>query len=141
MNADINASAAIADSKLAQITTASKVSGAALTSINSIPDAGGQLRVKNGGLGSDFSTTAQGNIFYFDGTGSIQVLAPGTSGRALKTQGAGANPQWAAVLGEASCHTVTQGNNTDNYCNTGCYVRGQHRDSDGSAGSLYCCCP
>ena len=36
-NANISGSAAIADSKLAQITTASKVSGAALTSLTSIP--------------------------------------------------------------------------------------------------------
>ena len=36
-NANISGSAAIADTKLAQITTASKVSGAALTSLGRIP--------------------------------------------------------------------------------------------------------
>jgi hypothetical protein len=43
VNADISAAAAIADSKLAQITTASKVSGAALTSLTSIPGAAGVI--------------------------------------------------------------------------------------------------
>lgn len=47
INADINASAAIADSKLAQITTASKVSGAALTSLASIPSGAGVIPSAN----------------------------------------------------------------------------------------------
>jgi hypothetical protein len=42
-NANINASAGIVDSKLAQITTASKVSGAALTSLSSIPSGAGDI--------------------------------------------------------------------------------------------------
>ena len=47
VNADISASAAIAGSKLAQITTAGKVSGAALTSLSSTPSAAGALPVAN----------------------------------------------------------------------------------------------
>lgn len=47
VNADIDANAAIADTKLAQITTASKVSGAALTSLTSIPSAAGAIPVIN----------------------------------------------------------------------------------------------
>ena len=43
VNADIDAAAAIADSKLAQITTASKVSGAAVTLLTSVPSGAGVL--------------------------------------------------------------------------------------------------
>lgn len=47
LNADINSSAAIVDTKLAQITTASKVSGAALTSLTSVPSGAGLLPLAN----------------------------------------------------------------------------------------------
>lgn len=38
----------------------------------------------------------QGDVFYFDGTNVVR-LAAGTNGHFLKTQGAAANPVWAAV--------------------------------------------
>lgn len=41
-------------------------------------------------------SSAQGDIAYFDGTRYVR-LAPGTSGKFLQTQGAGANPQWAST--------------------------------------------
>lgn len=47
VDSDINAAAAIADTKLAQITTASKVSGAALTSLASIPAGAGVIPAAN----------------------------------------------------------------------------------------------
>ena len=47
VDADIHASAAIANSKLAQITAASKVSGAALVSLPSIPSGAGTLPLVN----------------------------------------------------------------------------------------------
>ena len=53
VNADINASAAIVDTKLAQITTAGKVSGAALTSLSSIPAGAGLIPAANLPGGSD----------------------------------------------------------------------------------------
>lgn len=43
-------------------------------------------------------TYAQGDIFYYNGT-NIVKLAAGTNGYFLKTQGAGANPVWAAIAG------------------------------------------
>jgi hypothetical protein len=39
----------------------------------------------------------QGDVLYHNGT-TIVVLAPGTAGQFLQTQGAGANPQWASAL-------------------------------------------
>jgi hypothetical protein len=42
------------------------------------------------------ATFAQGNVLYYNGT-NIVVLAPGTSGNFLKTNGAGANPEWASA--------------------------------------------
>lgn len=56
VNADVNASAAIVDSKLAQITTAGKVSGAALTSLSSIPSGAGAIPAAN----APAPTTASG---------------------------------------------------------------------------------
>jgi hypothetical protein len=47
VNAQISSGAAIADSKLAQITTAGKVSGAALTSLDSIPAGAGVIPAAN----------------------------------------------------------------------------------------------
>jgi len=47
VNAEIDAAAAIVDTKLAQITTAAKVSGAALTSLGSIPGGGGSVPAVN----------------------------------------------------------------------------------------------
>lgn len=47
-----------------------------------------------GGLGSDFSATAQGNIFYFSGTGTVATLAPGTTDYPLVSNGSGANPAY-----------------------------------------------
>lgn len=46
-NADISNSAAIADSKLAQITTAAKVSGAAITLLTSLPSGAGVIPSAN----------------------------------------------------------------------------------------------
>ena len=59
---------------------------------------------------------AQGQILYHDGTGFI-ALAP-SSGKYLKSQGAGANPLWATVSavttpGDGSDGSVTISANTD----------------------------
>jgi len=48
-------------------------------------------------LGSD----AQGDVMYYNGTNYVR-LAAGTDGHFLKTQGASANPVWAAASGGAS---------------------------------------
>ena len=40
----------------------------------------------------------QGDVVYFDGSNLVR-LAAGTSGQFLKTNGAGANPQWATAAG------------------------------------------
>lgn len=42
------------------------------------------------------ASIAQGDIFYVDGSGNIVRLPHGTNGHFLKTQGAAANPVWAA---------------------------------------------
>ena len=63
----------------------------------------------------------QGNVMYYNGTDWV-ILAPGTSGEALKTSGAGANPTWGAVSstgdfangGDTATANRTLGNN-DNY--------------------------
>ena len=63
----------------------------------------------------------QGNVMYYNGTDWV-ILAPGTSGEALKTSGAAANPTWGAVSstgdfangGDTATANRTLGNN-DNY--------------------------
>ena len=54
----------------------------------------------NGTDGTDVGTTltTQGDILYRDGSG-LQRLAAGTSGQALITGGAGANPSWGSAGG------------------------------------------
>src|SRR6056300_2090335 len=54
----------------------------------------------NGSDGTDLTTTltTQGDIVYRDGSG-LQRLGAGTSGQALITGGAGANPSWGDVGG------------------------------------------
>jgi hypothetical protein len=71
-NDNIATAAGIVDTKLATITTAGKVNFSALTA----------------------SGEAQGSVAYYNGTTWV-VLAPGTSGQQLQTQGAGANVIWA----------------------------------------------
>ena len=57
VNADINSAAGIVDSKLAQIVTASKVSGAAVTLLTSVPAGAGLLPVANQARQTLFATT------------------------------------------------------------------------------------
>lgn len=61
------------------------------------------LSVANGGLGADNSAQVQGTILYVSATGVISFLATGTSGKFLKTQGAGANPTWDTATGLSNC--------------------------------------
>lgn len=72
-NANIAAGAAIVDTKLAQITTAGKVSGAALTSLGSIPQ----------------QTTTTGNAFLIDSdtltTGSLALFDSNSSDTGTRT--------------------------------------------------------
>ena len=56
LNADVSASAAIVDTKLATISTAGKVSGAALTSLSSTPSGAGVLPIANIATGTPDGT-------------------------------------------------------------------------------------
>lgn len=96
-DANIAASAAITDTKLGQITTAGKVSGAALTTLGSIPTGAGTIPAKNGGTGGDMSAVLIGADPYFSATGVMSALSAGTSGQVKVSGGAGA-PTWANAL-------------------------------------------
>jgi hypothetical protein len=62
-NANLASGAAIADTKLGQITTAQKVSGAALTALASVPSAAGYLPALNVIVNSgNFASTGSGTI-------------------------------------------------------------------------------
>lgn len=97
-NANISGTAAISDSKLSQISTASKVSGAALTSLSSVPSGAGQLPTANGGTGQDWSSQLIGGIPYISAVGTLAILAAGTSGTFYKSNGGGAAPSATTAL-------------------------------------------
>ena len=67
------------------------------------------LAVASGGTGQNFSGELQGEIPYFSATGVMSSLATGTSGKFLKTQGAGANPIWADSGVTYTDGTLTEG--------------------------------
>ena len=71
-NVNISGSAAIADTKLGQITTASKVSGAALTALANIPSAAGIIPIANIPANLQVATATR-NIALASGTQAITV--------------------------------------------------------------------
>ena len=70
-NANLSGSAAIADSKLTQITTASKVSGAAVTLLTSLPSGAGLIPITN--------------IATVTGTGTINCVLTASKGPGAAT--------------------------------------------------------
>lgn len=60
---------------------------------------GTEIATQYGGTGQDFSAKSQGSVPYFNGTGTMDVLAPGTSTYVLTSNGTGANPSWTAISG------------------------------------------
>lgn len=87
-NAKVAASAAIADTKLATISTAGKVSGAALTSLSSTPSGAGPLPIANGGTGQSTATA---------GTNALLPSQTSNSGKSLITDGS--NTSWGYPAG------------------------------------------
>ena len=84
----ISDSAAISDAKLAQISTAAKVSGSALTGLASVPSGAGALPIANGGTGA---TSASGALT------SLLPDQTGNGGKVLTTDGSSAT--WGTVSG------------------------------------------
>lgn len=112
VNADISASAAIAGSKLAQITTAGKVSGAALTSLTSTPSSAGALPVANIPSSIPYSKlTLTGAVLNADLAGSIADSKLSTISTAGKVSGAALTslssiPSGAGVIPVANLPSV-----------------------------------
>jgi len=82
---------------LSTTTLGSGVTSSSLTTVGTIASGTWQATVVGttyGGTGQNFGSTAQGSLPYFNGTGTIAALAPGTSGFVLQTNGASANPSW-----------------------------------------------
>lgn len=107
LNEDISPTAAIARTKLADVSATSRVIGR-----------------KSSGAGADEELTlsevldfigsaAQGDILFRDASAWAK-LAAGTSGMFLKTLGAGANPAWATVAGGFKIITATRAQNGSN---------------------------
>jgi len=85
-NANISATAAIADSKLATLTTTGKVNISTLA----------------------VASQAQGDIIYASSATAWARLGAGTSGQFLKTLGASANPAWASGTTNAKQGATTR---------------------------------
>lgn len=56
----------------------------------------GNLADNTVGLGK-IATGTHGQILYYNASGQLTTLAPGSSGQYLQTAGSGANPQWASL--------------------------------------------
>jgi len=88
VNADVNASAAIVQSKLVDVVNAD---------IGASADIAGSKLADNGVTLAKLEDGTQGDILYYGASGAPARLGFGTTGDFLKTQGTGANPIWATV--------------------------------------------
>ena len=86
-DAKVNAAAAIARTKLADVTTSNRLLG------RDTAGAGAEEEITIESALNFFASIAQGDILY-RGAAGFERLAAGTSGLFLKTLGAGANPAW-----------------------------------------------
>ena len=98
INADVKTTAAIAYSKLASLTAAHILVGSAGGVATDVA-LSGDVAISNIGASTvtDLTITseAQGDVLYFNGTNWVR-LGAGTSGQALVTAGAAANPYWGS---------------------------------------------
>lgn len=88
-----------------------------ITNVSLTTGVTGTLPLGNGGTGQTSAQAAinslmaasgalsQGDVFYYNGTNVVR-LAAGTNGHYLQTQGAGANPQWAAAGGGGNTGSI-----------------------------------
>lgn len=90
LNAKINSAAAIARSKLANISATSRIIG------RKTAGAGAEEELTIEEALNFFASIAQGDILY-RGASGFERLAIGASGLFLKANGAGQNPSWASV--------------------------------------------
>ena len=85
---------------------------------------------------------AHGDIFYVDASGNVLRLGYGTSGHFLKTQGAGANPIWAAGGGGVTDHGALTGLGDDDhsqYYNSARHTKAIHDSLNINAGQVDGC--
>lgn len=93
-NDKVSDSAAIVDTKLATISTAGKVTGAALTTLGDVPSGAGLLPLANGGTNANL-TPAAGKIAY-SGASALALSAAGSSGQIFQSAGTSA-PGWTTA--------------------------------------------
>lgn len=126
-NAKVSASAGIVDTKLATISTAGKVDGAAITGLANLP----------GGAGDIPSANMSTNACVKTGT---QTIAGAKTFSDVLTVSTGINMTGTlsgGSLGQTSVTLKSLGNGESWQATAGKYVMGGVRDSDGSFGGLY----
>lgn len=131
VNADVNASAAIAWSKMAALTDAHVLVGNGSNVATDVAISG-DVSLTNAGVTTvtdlTISSEAQGDVLYFNGTNWVR-LAAGSAGNALVTAGAGSNPYWGTP-------TVSSATSLAN--NVTCEAGGSDYTLDfGTAGGAY----
>ena len=84
-NANISGAASISDSKLAQITTAGKVSGASFTLLGSTPSGGGVMPAENLGSGTPSSSTFLRGDGAWTATSSLITASNALAGSVVQT--------------------------------------------------------
>lgn len=85
-NAKVSPTAAIVDTKLAQLTTADKVHGSALTGLSSIPNsADGQVPLANGGTGANLSDPNADRLLFWDDSESSTAFLTLGNGLSITT--------------------------------------------------------
>ena len=93
-NDNISASAGIVDTKLNQISTASKVNGSAIIGLASIQSSAGYLPPQNVQQLAVLTTAGIGAIPYFSSIGTMGVLVSGASGTYLMSTSTTSSPVW-----------------------------------------------
>jgi hypothetical protein len=90
-------------------TTGLSVSGSPVTTSGTIT-LSGTLVVGNGGTGR--ATITANNLIIGAGTSAVTLLAPGTAGTVLTSNGAGVDPSWATVTGTGTVTSVQMSGGT-----------------------------
>lgn len=107
LNEDVAANAAIARTKLADVSATSRVIG------RKTAGAGADEELTLSDVLDFVGSAAQGDIL-IRGAATWTRLGAGTSGQFLKTQGAGANPLWAGVTADMKIISATRAQNGSN---------------------------
>ncbi len=91
-------------------------------SLSSSSDVADRVPTASGGTGNDFSSATAGSVLSFSSTGQMSLLAPGTSGYVLTSNGPGGMPSWESA-GSATVDWASPGALGSSTPNTGVFTQ------------------